>query len=83
MSPFSLLDVIALLGFVGAWCAYAYMAEFTRHGHVGLNARMNSYREVWMRRMLAREMRMVDMQIMAALQNGMTAAEAFRKFGIM
>ena len=32
--------------------------------------RMNGYREIWMRRMLARELRMVDMQIMAALQNG-------------
>jgi uncharacterized membrane protein len=31
---------------------------------------MNTYREVWMRRMLDREMRMVDMQVMAALQNG-------------
>ena len=31
---------------------------------------MNGFREVWMRRMLDREMRMVDMQIMAALQNG-------------
>ena len=31
---------------------------------------MNGYRETWMRRMLAREKRMVDMQIMAALQNG-------------
>ena len=31
---------------------------------------MNGYRETWMRRMLAREQRMVDMQIMAALQNG-------------
>jgi uncharacterized membrane protein len=70
MAAISLLDLVALLGFVGAWTAYAYMAEFTRHGRVGLNARMDVYREVWMRRMLAREMRMVDMQIMAALQNG-------------
>ena len=31
---------------------------------------MDRYREVWMRRMLHREARMVDMQIMAALQNG-------------
>jgi uncharacterized membrane protein len=31
---------------------------------------MNIYREEWMRCMLARDMRMVDMQIMAALQNG-------------
>ena len=31
---------------------------------------MHVYREVWIRRMLDREARMVDMQIMAALQNG-------------
>ena len=31
---------------------------------------MNVYREVWIRRMLDRETRMVDMQIMASLQNG-------------
>ena len=31
---------------------------------------MHRYREVWMRRTLNREVRMVDMQIMAALQNG-------------
>ena len=31
---------------------------------------MNRYRVVWMRRMLDREMRMVDMQVMASLQNG-------------
>ena len=31
---------------------------------------MNVYREVWIRRMLDREARMVDMQIMGALQNG-------------
>ena len=44
--------------------------ERTHHGHRSLNARMDRYREVWMRRMLARENRMVDMQIMASLQNG-------------
>jgi len=31
---------------------------------------MNAYREVWIRRMLDREARMVDMQIMQPLQNG-------------
>ena len=46
------------------------MLEFVPRRREGLNARMNRYREVWMRRMLDREMRMVDMQIMAALQNG-------------
>ena len=70
MPLFTLLDAIALAWFVGAWIAYALMIERTRHGRRGLNSIMNDYREIWMRQMLAREMRMVDMQIMAALQNG-------------
>ncbi len=40
------------------------------HGRNSLNARMNIYREVWMRRMLDREVRIVDTQIMGSLQNG-------------
>jgi uncharacterized membrane protein len=70
MTLFTPIDAIALAWFVGAWIAYALMIERTPHGRRGLNAIMNDYREVWMRQMLAREMRMVDMQIMAALQNG-------------
>jgi uncharacterized membrane protein len=31
---------------------------------------MNGYREVWIRRLLDRDARMVDMQIMASQQNG-------------
>ena len=68
--PFSLLDLIALAFFVIAWTVYAVMLEHVPRQNEGLNARMNRYREVWMRRMMDREMRMVDMQIMAALQNG-------------
>src|SRR5262249_42256766 len=49
---------------------YAFVIEWTRHGEDSLNARVNAYREVWMRNMLARDMRMTDMQIMTALQNG-------------
>jgi uncharacterized membrane protein len=68
--PFSTLDLIALAWFVAAWAGYAVLLEYVPHRREGLNARMNGYREVWMRRMLDREMRMVDMQVMAALQNG-------------
>lgn len=68
--PFSSPDLIALAWFIAAWAIYAFAVEYTTHGKGALNARMNHYREVWMRRMLDREMRMVDMQIMAALQNG-------------
>src|SRR5438128_5113896 len=64
------LDLAALGWFVAAWGGYAILLEFVPHRREGLNARMNRYREVWMRRMLDREMRMVDMQVMAALQNG-------------
>jgi uncharacterized membrane protein len=67
---FSSLDTIALAYFVLAWAAYAIAVEWTPHGDDSLNARMHRYREVWMRRMLERDMRMVDMQIMSALQNG-------------
>lgn len=70
MNLFAVLDIVALTGFVVAWGVYSIVVEWTPHGRLGLNARMNGYRETWMRRMLARENRMVDMQIMAALQNG-------------
>lgn len=70
MTLFTILDLLALAGFAGAWGVYSILVDWTPHGRRGLNSRMNSYRETWMRRMLARENRMVDMQIMAALQNG-------------
>jgi uncharacterized membrane protein len=62
------LDLIGLGCFVGGWIVYAAVIEWSARG--GLNSRMDRYREVWMRRMLAREMRMIDMQIMASLQTG-------------
>jgi len=64
------LDLAALAFFLLAWAGYAMAVEWDQQRHGGLNARMHRYREVWMRRALAREMRMVDMQVMAALQNG-------------
>src|SRR5262245_11810772 len=70
MGLFTVLDVIALAGFVVAWGGYSILIDWTPHGRVGLNARMNGYREMWMRRMLARDNRMVDTMIMSALQNG-------------
>ncbi|MPZ37663.1 MAG: DUF599 family protein [Rhizobiales bacterium] len=70
MPLFSILDVVALGAFIVAWGGYAYLNERSRASRGGLNAIMDGYREVWMRRMLAREQRMVDMQIMASRQNG-------------
>jgi len=70
MMVFSIYDLVAIIWFIAAWCGYSIVVEFTRHGHASFKQRMNRYRETWMRRMLARENRMVDMQIMSALQNG-------------
>ena len=70
MDPFSRLDLTALAWFIGIWIVYAITVEWSRYGRGGLNHAMDRYRETWIRRMLEREMRMVDMQIMAALQNG-------------
>jgi uncharacterized membrane protein len=70
MPLFATLDAAALGFFIAAWAGYSYLTERSRLSRDGLNAIMNRYRETWMRRMLAREQRMVDMQIMAALQNG-------------
>ena len=70
MHPFTGLDLVALAWFVGAWIAYAAAMDWTAFGRQGLNQLMDGYREVWMRRMLERDMRMVDMQILGSLQNG-------------
>jgi len=67
---FAPADLVALACFVGAWLIYALLVEWSPQGRRGLSAYMDHYREVWIRRMLQREARMVDMQIMAALQNG-------------
>ena len=69
MRPY-LVDCLAVGFFAIEWLVYAYTLERSDYGRNSLSARMNIYREVWVRRMLDREARMVDMQIMASLQNG-------------
>ena len=70
MTAFTHPDIAALAFFILAWTIYAIYLERTSHARDSLNARLNLYREVWMRRTLDREARMVDMQVMASLQNG-------------
>src|ERR1700685_3564077 len=64
------VDILAVGFFVLEWTVYAVTLEHTAYGRDSLSARMHMYREVWIRRMLDRETRMVDMQILASLQNG-------------
>jgi uncharacterized membrane protein len=70
MLGFGILDFVALGLFAGAWIGYAVAVEWTRFGTRGMNALMDRHRETWMLRMLEREVRMVDAQLNASLQNG-------------
>jgi len=70
MPLFSKLDLIALVWFLAAWIGYSLAIEMTHHGKSGLNGLMHRYRSLWMERMLARDARMVDGQVIAGLQNG-------------
>ena len=70
MAAFTILDLVAFPWFVGAWIGYSLLIEKTAKGRSGLNALMNTYRDDWMERLLAREVRIVDSQVTAALQNG-------------
>ena len=70
MPLFSTLDLVALAWFLIAWALYSAIRSVTEKRMEGLNSEMNRYRDVWMLQMLGREMRMVDAQIVAALQNG-------------
>lgn len=70
MPLFSNIDLIALLWFLGAWIGYSIVIEMTPRGKSGLNGLMHRYRILWMDRMLARDTRMMDGQVIASLQNG-------------
>jgi uncharacterized membrane protein len=63
-------DIIAISWFLGSWIVYSLVIENTAKGRSSLNALMNHYRDDWMEQLLAREIRMVDAQVTAALQNG-------------
>jgi uncharacterized membrane protein len=70
MPLFSPLDLAALAFFLGTWAAYGTALAWNERRRHGLNFEMHRYRDVWMLQMLGRETRMVDAQIVSALQNG-------------
>ncbi len=68
--PFSATDLLALFWFLAAWIGYSFVIELTPRGRTGLNGLMHRYRDLWMERMLARDARMMDGQVIGSLQNG-------------
>ena len=63
-------DLAAPALFVAAWAIYSYTAEGRFSRRSTLTAAMNRQREVWMRTMAQRDLRMVDTSIMIGLQQG-------------
>src|SRR6478609_1952677 len=70
MTALTLPDLAAFAWFLSAWIVYSVVIERSAKGRTSLNALMNGYRDEWMEQLLARDMRMVDAQVTAALQNG-------------
>jgi uncharacterized membrane protein len=70
MFGLSNLDLFALGWFVLAWAIHAGVVERSEWRKKSLNYRMDLARHDWMRRMLSRENRIVDTQIMASLHQG-------------
>jgi uncharacterized membrane protein len=64
------VDIAAVGFFLLEWTVYALTLDHSAYGRDSLSARMHIYREIWIRRMLDREARMIDTQIMGSLQNG-------------
>ncbi len=67
--PFDLtpIDVIALIWFLAVWLTYNLVLDHLVHGPVTLNQNMKALRGVWMRRMLERENRIMDAQLIGHL----------------
>ena len=70
MFGFSNLDLIALAFFTLSWLGYHYVVEMGPYAARTLNMRMNLRRARWIRESAAREVRIVDTQVMGGLQNG-------------
>jgi len=67
---FSILDLSALGFFLATWAIYSLIQSRNERRQTGLNARMNPHRAGWATQLLGRDNRIVDAQIVAALQNG-------------
>lgn len=64
------LDLVALVWFLACWLGFGWLTDTSRFGKVSLSRRMEDQRRRWMAEMLQRDVRIVDTQIMASLQNG-------------
>lgn len=70
-SAMSTPDLAALVIFVVLWTGYSWITDRAKFfDRVSLTRAMSSQRAVWIRNAMHRDLRMIDTQIMAGLQNG-------------
>jgi uncharacterized membrane protein len=65
-----LWDFVAFAIFIVTWIGYGAAIERTGYALGSVNMRMSHYRQAWLSCSLDREVRIVDMQVVAAAQNG-------------
>jgi uncharacterized membrane protein len=64
-------DFIALANFIVLWAGYSWLTDRAKlFDRVSLSRAMTSQRAAWIRNSMQRDLRMIDTQIMAGLQNG-------------
>ncbi len=67
MTGFTPADAAALLWFALCWAGYTACADHGPWRRHSISVAMNRERRAWMDRMMARELRMLDTQILAEL----------------
>jgi len=70
MTAIPALDLLSLAWFVAAWVIYTWHADVRPRRVHSLRAVMHAYREQWMRQMLIRDNRVVDVNILRNLLQG-------------
>jgi uncharacterized membrane protein len=70
LSSLSAYDLAAIAIYLAGWLAYHLDTERSNARRCGVNSLMAKARAEWMSRMARREVRIVDTQITASLQNG-------------
>ncbi len=67
----TIIDLLALSIFFTLWLAFVWLTDGTRQfSRISLNSAMIAHRSQWIKNSLKRDLRMIDTQILAGLQNG-------------
>ncbi|MBX9635094.1 MAG: DUF599 domain-containing protein [Magnetospirillum sp.] len=66
------LDLIAFVWFTGAWAVFTIVQDYLLKGRVAVNQHLGVIRRAWMERMLERDNRIMDSQLVGHTMNSCT-----------